>query len=163
MATSTPDEQLREDVERALRRLVDVTVVLPWTVATWIPRCLVRRARRVATSAVNSAPAQAARTVSDLARQAASPVESTVPAAVTPVTPAVSVTGASSPATPAKTASSDLAADALAIDDYESLAASQVVTRLDGLTADELAAVHTFESANRARRTILGKIDQLSR
>ena len=47
------------------------------------------------------------------------------------------------------------------IDDYESLAASQVVDRLPTLRPDELEAVRTFEAGHRGRRTILGKIDQL--
>jgi hypothetical protein len=52
-------------------------------------------------------------------------------------------------------------ADALAIPDYDSLAASQVVPRLDGLDADELEAVRQYEHAHRGRKTILGKIAQL--
>jgi hypothetical protein len=42
------------------------------------------------------------------------------------------------------------------------LSASQVVERLVGLGADELDAVRSYELANRNRRTILGKIDQLT-
>ncbi len=49
----------------------------------------------------------------------------------------------------------------LAIPDYDSLAASQVVPRLAGLTADELEAVRAYEAAHRARRTILGRVAQL--
>jgi hypothetical protein len=49
----------------------------------------------------------------------------------------------------------------LAIPGYDSLAASQVVTRLAGLTADELEAVRRYESAHRGRKTVLGKISQL--
>ncbi|MGQ0803432.1 MAG: hypothetical protein ACT4PI_06170 [Actinomycetota bacterium] len=53
------------------------------------------------------------------------------------------------------------AAQALAIPDYDELSASQVVERLDGLPASDLAAVRAYEEANRGRRTILFKIDQL--
>jgi hypothetical protein len=53
------------------------------------------------------------------------------------------------------------AAAGLAIPDYDSLAASQVVPRLDGLTADELEAVRTYEQVHRGRRTILAKVEQL--
>lgn len=49
----------------------------------------------------------------------------------------------------------------LPIDGYDSLAASQVVQRLNTLTAAELEMVRAHEESNRARRTILGKIAQL--
>jgi hypothetical protein len=52
-------------------------------------------------------------------------------------------------------------ASSLAIPDYDSLSASQVVPRLDGLAAEELDAVRRYESANRGRQTILNKIAQL--
>jgi hypothetical protein len=53
-------------------------------------------------------------------------------------------------------------AEALPIPDYDELSASQVVERLDGLPAKELAAVRAYEEAHRGRRTILFKIDQLT-
>jgi hypothetical protein len=49
----------------------------------------------------------------------------------------------------------------LAITDYDSLSASQVVTRLEGLTVDELEAVRAYEAAHRGRKTILNKVAQL--
>ncbi|MCU1396968.1 MAG: hypothetical protein JWN62_77 [Acidimicrobiales bacterium] len=49
----------------------------------------------------------------------------------------------------------------LPIDGYDSLAASQVVGRLGSLTAAELDSVEAYETSHRARRTILGKINQL--
>lgn len=52
-------------------------------------------------------------------------------------------------------------AEDLAIPGYDSLAASQVVQRLEGLARDELEAVRQYEAANRARRTVLSKIAQL--
>ncbi|HEX8802994.1 MAG TPA: hypothetical protein VF743_02335 [Acidimicrobiales bacterium] len=51
--------------------------------------------------------------------------------------------------------------DELAIPDYDSLSASQVVTRLPGLTLDELEAVRAYEVAHRGRKTILNKVAQL--
>lgn len=49
----------------------------------------------------------------------------------------------------------------LAIADYDSLAASQVIPRLAGLEPDELEAVRAYESAHRGRKTILGKVAQI--
>lgn len=49
----------------------------------------------------------------------------------------------------------------LAIPDYDSLSASQVVPRLDGLTTDELEDVRAYEAGTRSRKTILNKIAQL--
>jgi hypothetical protein len=59
------------------------------------------------------------------------------------------------------TTAASVAADELAIPAYDSLAASQVVQRLDGLTHDELEAVRRYEVAHRARKTVLGKVAQL--
>lgn len=49
----------------------------------------------------------------------------------------------------------------LPIVDYDLLAASQVVKRLDGLDPDELDAIRRHEEAGRGRRTILHKITRL--
>jgi len=48
-----------------------------------------------------------------------------------------------------------------AIADYDTLSASQVVRRLDGLDAQELRAVLRHERATRGRRTILHRAEQL--
>jgi hypothetical protein len=74
------------------------------------------------------------------------------PASSSPAEPVAPVT-----ATPR---SSEAAAD-LPIADYDSLAASQVIPRLAGLSADELAAVEAYELSHRGRKTIVGKITQL--
>ncbi|MBS1847323.1 MAG: hypothetical protein JST73_03510 [Actinobacteria bacterium] len=49
----------------------------------------------------------------------------------------------------------------LAIVEYDSLAASQVVPRLAALDPDELDAVRRYEIDHRGRKTILGRIAQL--
>lgn len=49
----------------------------------------------------------------------------------------------------------------LAIPDYDSLAASQVVPRLRALSGEELEAVRAYEAAGRGRKTILNRIAQL--
>lgn len=54
-----------------------------------------------------------------------------------------------------------LDASELAIPDYDSLAASQVVPRLRALGPDELEAVRAYEAAGRGRKTILNRIAQL--
>lgn len=53
------------------------------------------------------------------------------------------------------------AAVTLAIPDYDSLSASQVVPRLSSLSEGELEAVRIYESDHRGRKTILNKIAQL--
>ena len=52
---------------------------------------------------------------------------------------------------------------ALLIEGYDTLAASQVVARLDGLDTDELEVVRVYEAAHRNRKTVLGKVAQLQR
>lgn len=56
----------------------------------------------------------------------------------------------------------DLEDERLAIPGYDALSASQVVERLAGLSGEELDAVRRYEAGHRRRRTILGKIEQLS-
>jgi hypothetical protein len=70
---------------------------------------------------------------------------------------------AASPAKPARAAAAGNgpSASKLAIPDYDSLSASQVVPRLAGLSTDELEAVRAYESAKRGRKTILNKVAQL--
>jgi hypothetical protein len=58
-------------------------------------------------------------------------------------------------------ATSGPGASDLAIPGYDSLSASQVLPRLEALSADELEAVRGYEAAHRGRKTILGRVDQL--
>ena len=51
--------------------------------------------------------------------------------------------------------------DDLAIPDYDSLSASQVINRLPSLSVEELEAVRAYEAAHRGRKTILNKVVQL--
>ena len=74
--------------------------------------------------------------------------------------PTRSRASAAKPVTSARPASSG--ATALGIDGYDTLAASQVIARLDGLTAGQLAAVGRHEAQNRNRKTILGRVEQLT-
>lgn len=56
-----------------------------------------------------------------------------------------------------------LDASALPIPDYDELSALQVVERLAGIPEAQLNDVRAYESARRSRRTILAKIDLLTR
>jgi hypothetical protein len=49
----------------------------------------------------------------------------------------------------------------LSIPGFDTLSASQVVQRLDGLNRAELVSVRAYEASNRGRRTILSRVDQL--
>jgi len=49
----------------------------------------------------------------------------------------------------------------LPIREYDGLSASQVVSRLTGLTPDELRSVRAYEEGSRGRRTVLLAIDRL--
>jgi hypothetical protein len=49
----------------------------------------------------------------------------------------------------------------LAIPGFDTLSASQVVQRLDGLNRTELVSVRAYETSGRSRRTILSRVDQL--
>jgi len=51
--------------------------------------------------------------------------------------------------------------DSLAIPGYDTLSASQVVPRLEGLSPEELDAIRAYEAATRARKTVLTRVDQL--
>jgi hypothetical protein len=50
---------------------------------------------------------------------------------------------------------------ALAIPDYDELAASQVIPRLDSLSPEELESIRRHEASHRSRRTILSRVAQL--
>jgi hypothetical protein len=62
---------------------------------------------------------------------------------------------------PAEPAAPAPEASTLAIPDYDSLSASQVVNRLPSLSPTELEAVRAYEAAHRGRKTILNKVAQL--
>ena len=85
------------------------------------------------------------------------PAAPTVPTATMPTAPVA-------PTSPVEANGNGVRGDSdtLAIPGYDALSASQVVERLAGLSRDELAAVRDYETGHRRRRTILGKIEQLS-
>lgn len=69
--------------------------------------------------------------------------------------------GGVDPTDAAHEASEPVVGDALPIADYEDLPAADIVPRLAGLDVGELRRIRSFESANRGRRTILNRVDQL--
>jgi hypothetical protein len=100
------------------------------------------------------------------ARRAAAPSRAAPASAVAPEpeparAAAAATTATAGPAASAPPRSSPEAAALLAIPDYDSLSASQVVNRLEGLSGDELEAVREYEGGHRGRKTILNKIAQL--
>jgi hypothetical protein len=63
-------------------------------------------------------------------------------------------------ATGARKAAKTSAAD-LPIPEYDGLSASQVVSRLSGLSPEELRAIRSYEETGRGRRTVLAAVDKL--
>jgi hypothetical protein len=102
-------------------------------------------AKKTTSTRRRKAPAKAAPARSPAARKAAG-VKKTAAAK------AQATTGAG--AAPAS------AAD-LPIREYDGLSASQVVSRLTGLTPEELGAVRSYEEGSRGRRTVLLAIDRI--
>lgn len=90
------------------------------------------------------------------------PTSAPAPAETAATPPAPTTEKPAAEKAPAKRAPAS-APDAVGIPDYDSLSASQVVSRLRGLGPDELAAVRDYESATRARKTILNKVAQLQK
>jgi hypothetical protein len=74
------------------------------------------------------------------------------------VEPPVAPTGAESDTTPVELVPAETD---LPVQDYDALAASQVVPRLATLSVDELDAVRRYERAHRNRQTILNRVAQL--
>jgi hypothetical protein len=120
-------------------------------VARMVGQFAVKKGRQQAEKAV-----QRRRAASDGAASPSSASSSAAPTTDPPVRRAVVV------AVPDDADEIDGIAEAdLAIPSYGSLAASQVVSRLDGLAPVELEAVRRYEVAHRGRKTVLGKIANL--
>jgi hypothetical protein len=152
--TDAAEDPIRAEVERWLRAVLVAPVAIPAAVVKTTFRCVLRRAR--ATRERLAQPARVATSLFALAGRA-------VPRAATVPTRDPLIADAPPPVdlTMPEEAAASVDATALPIDQYESLAASQVVARLTSLTPAELDVVRRFEAGHRARRTVLGKIDQL--
>jgi hypothetical protein len=153
VATTPSDDPIRAEVERWLHAVVGLTVLAPALVVGRTRRCALRRVATVRRHVER--PVEMARSLFDLAARGPS---QTAPA-TTPAPPTAAVATLVEPEVEPVTPSPG--AIDLAIEEYESLAASQVVARLPSLTTDELTAVRRFEADHRGRRTVLGRIDQL--
>jgi hypothetical protein len=94
----------------------------------------------------------------------ASPAKASKPSPAKTAKASPAKTAKASPAKTAKAAAATKAAASAAdlpIREYDGLSASQVVSRLTGLTPDELRAVRAYEDASRGRRTVLLALDRL--
>jgi hypothetical protein len=156
-------DQVRDDVERALREAVGLATLLPRALIARATRCAVRTTGRLADLVPPLRLLRSAFdvTLANVVAPAESTLDGTVPNA--PPEPTPPAEPDVDPLAPADVAAAAAASDAegLPVDEYESLAASQVVARLVALSPAELRRVRGFEAAHRGRRTVLGKIDQL--
>jgi hypothetical protein len=179
------DEPEKSPAEQALEHALEVFVYAPigllFEGANLLPdlvakgKSQVAMARMMGKFAVDHGQGEASKAIDKLQDQAIAVLSrlggSTAPEA--PITPAAMQeppsASAPTPAPAPEAASPEPAApsgpsvdvDTLAIPDYDGLSASHVVNRLEGLSAAELEAVRSYESANRGRKTSLSKIAQL--
>lgn len=178
----SPGDKDRSPVDEALDLFVYAPVGLAITAAEELPK-MIERGRDVLGSSVNAARVigrvavnQGRVEMSRIASQwndlgtvlrsgAASPRNESrrdeAPAALHDATRAAPSAPTPAPAREPTTKRAAPDPATLGISGYESLSASQVVSRLDGLTPQQRAAVREFESSTRGRRTILGRIAQI--
>jgi hypothetical protein len=127
------------------------------TVARMVGELAVRQGQRRAEKVLERLRQQNSAGAGSRPSPAGAPGNGHRPAPAAPATPpSAAAGGRAGAATSAKPASSSLA-----IPGYDTLSASQVVPRLEGLSVDELEAVRAYEEATRARKTVLTRIDQL--
>ena len=121
--------------------------------------------RKTAASAKAAAPAKTGVPRKSPAKSAAPGKSVTKAPGKTPAkqarkAPAPAAIPAATPAAAPAAAPAASAAD-LPIREYDGLSASQVVSRLTGLTGEELRAVRSYEESSRGRRTVILAIDRL--
>jgi hypothetical protein len=170
--------QDRSPVDQAIELLVFAPVGLVISAREALPALIERgrqqvsgqatMAKMVGQFAVKEGQKRASRVVDDVRQQAVTVIDQLVgentqpgPGANGSAPSAASPTPAPSAAAPPVPQSSGAASAELAITDYDSLAASQVVPRLSGLSADELELVRAYEAGHRGRKTILSRVAQL--
>jgi hypothetical protein len=135
------------------------------TMARMIGQFAVQQGQTEATKRLGKAGEQANAVLTELGviprPSAEPPAPPPRPSAPTGVAPAAPSAAATTPVAPAAPARPGPTASTLAIADYDSLSASQVIPRLPGLSSDERRSVQDYESAHRGRKTILNRIAQL--
>lgn len=117
-------------------------------------------ARMIGEMAVRQGQRRAEKVVQRMREQQGGPVRADQPAGGGDE-PANGHRPAATEAAPAPTSATVPDVDSLAIPGYDTLSASQVVPRLEGLSREELDAVRAYEAATRARKTVLTRVDQL--
>ncbi len=126
-----------------------------------------REAERLVRPFVEQAMSQACRVLGDRMPGWTKPVP---PAGTAPPSATVITPGAPEPGAPPagednlwtpEEGPEPLDSSHLAVPGYDTLSASQVIARLEGLTPEELREVAAHERAGRGRRTILNRIEQL--
>lgn len=160
MSSTVTADPVRAQVEEALHRVVADVVGMPCRIARGAGRAAGRSVERVTTSLAG--PVGLVRSVVELSLQGLLGRET--PAATSSVHGADPERSAGAKRAPAAQVVDVDAADSstdLPLHGYESLAASQVVDRLERLAPGELEAIRDFELSHRGRRTILGKIERL--
>ena len=130
--------------------------------AKMIGQFAVQQGQTEAGKVLGQAQKQALSTLEQLAGRPSTPASSNGAArsngaATAKPAPVIDVEVVETPAAP----TSGPEAVALAITDYDSLSASQVLPRLNGLSSEELEAVRAYEAAHRGRKTILNRAAQL--
>jgi hypothetical protein len=150
-------DPLRAEVEATLRRVVSSGLALPCSV--------VRAAQRTGGEVLAIARAMFNVTTDGVLGW---DVDAGVPRLDPTVTPSSAPAATATGSRGARLGDAQQAVDAppsgavhLAIQGYEDLAASHIVARLGRLDRDELRDIREFEVANRGRRTVVAKIDQL--
>lgn len=165
----TEHDRTRRQAERVVETLVYAPIGLFFEAPSLLPKLVaqgklqVRNARAVGKLAVKHGQGAVCHRLGGLEKQVTSLLRVFEPAGATrrdaqsTTTPRPPVDPVTRPAA----SGSSPSVDNLAIPDYDSLSASQVVSRLASLADEELEAMRTYEAAHRGRKTILNKIAQL--
>ncbi len=163
------------DEKSPLEKLIETAVYTPLGIAAMLreelPKIVARgqqeatMAKMMGQFAVGMGRQEVEKRLKQIAERPAPKPAATAASTPSPTTPpAAAAPAPSAPvSTPASNGTEVTVHDAnnLAIPGYDTLSASQIVQRLAGLNAEELAAIGSYEAAGRGRRTILNRVAQL--